>query len=391
MKQNKRNRPEDPTSPIGRTPAPRANPVVDDPTYGGLSQDERVVMRQQIALRLDEFRATTPKSGTRTRLDQAPLQAVTSPFMSVVIPNYNGERFLPELCEALRDQTFRDFEVIFVDDASTDGSVAWVEAHYPEARVVVNRSNQGFAVSANLGASVARGKVFVLLNNDTRPEAEWLAELAKAICANPQAGIFASKVLLYDQPDVLHTTGDTMSARGLPGNRGVWERDTGQYDAALQVFGGCGCGSAFMREVWEALGGLDEDFWMYLEDVDFAFRAQLMGKEAVFVPCARILHHLTATAGGVMASYYVGRNTIWTVAKNMPRTLLLRNWNGLVGAQLAIAAEAMRSLRGSEARARLRGQVGGLLTLGKILRKRRVVQARRILEDTALTTRFSRN
>ena len=348
-------------------------------------------MRHQIALRPDTPRSTTDRFKARPQLDHAPLQPVKPPFMSVIIPNYNGERFLGELFASLKAQTFKDFEAVFVDDASTDGSIAWIETNYPETRMVVNRRNRGFAASANLGAALARGKIIVLLNNDTKPEAEWLAELAKAICADPQAAIFASKVLLYDQPDVLHTTGDTMGANGLPGNRGVWERNTGQYDSATQVFGGCGCGSAFVREVWDALGGVDEDFWMYLEDVDFAFRAQLLGRQAVFVPGARILHHLTATAGGVTSSYYVGRNTIWTVAKNMPRALLLRNGGKLVQAQLGIAASAVRNLHGAEARARLLGQVIGLLTLGKMLRKRRVVQARRILEDAVLAKRFSRS
>ncbi len=373
----------------GSRHTPRANPVVEDATYGGLRQAERVVMRQQIALEIDKFRAAADGFAARAQVDYTPLVASPAPFMSVIIPNYNGERFLPELLAALDRQTFADFETIFVDDASTDGSVEWVEANYPAVRVIVNRRNRGFVASANLGAAAARGRVIVLLNNDTQPEDEWLAELAKAVCLNPQAGIFASKVLLYDRPDVLHTTGDLMGADGLPANRGVWERDEGQYDAAAEVFGGCGCGAAYRRELWEALGGLDEDFWMYLDDVDFAFRAHLLGESAVFVPAARVLHHLTATAGGALSSYYVGRNTIWTIAKNMPRQLLLRNGLHIVAAQLGIAADALRNIRGREARARLRGQIAGVLTLGRILQKRRTVQARRILEDNELAKRLT--
>jgi len=369
--------------------APRANPVVDDETYGGLRRADRVVMRQQIALEIDKFRAAADGFSSRAEDDYPPIVASPAPFMSVIVPNYNGERFLPELLAALASQTFGDFETIFVDDASTDGSVAWVEANYPAVRVIANRRNMGFVASVNLGAAAARGSVIVLLNNDTRPEDVWLAELAQAVCQNPQASIFASKVLLYDRPETLHTTGDLMGADGLPANRGVWERDAGQYDAAKEVFGGCGCGAAYRRELWDALGGLDEDFWMYLDDVDFAFRAHLLGESAVFVPGARILHRLTATAGGAMASYYVGRNTIWTIAKNMPRQLLLRNGARIVAAQLGIAADALRNIRGQEARARLRGQIAGISTLWRMLTKRRVVQARRILEDSELAKRFT--
>ena len=383
--------PQDEKTPQEDRAASRANPVVDDETYGGLRQADRVVMRQQIALEIDRFRAAADGFSARARADYPPLVASSAPFMSVIIPNFNGERFLPELFAALASQTFGDFETIFVDDASTDGSVAWVEANYPGARVIANRRNQGFVACVNLGAAAARGRVIVLLNNDTRPDGEWLAELAKAVCNHPQAAIFASKVLLYDRPETLHTTGDLLRADGMPANRGVWERDAGQYDAAIEVFGGCGCGAAYRREVWDALGGLDEDFWMYLDDVDFAFRAQLLGMSAVFVPGARILHHLTATAGGAMASYYVGRNTIWTIAKNMPRQLLIRNGARIVAAQFDIAADALRNIRGREARARLRGQIAGVLTLGRMLQKRRTVQARRILEDSELAKRLTPN
>jgi len=131
--------------------------------------------------------------------------------------------------------------------------------------------------------------------------------------------------LLFEERQKLHTTGDLLGPDGIPYNRGVWEMDDGQYDDDPLIFSGSGGASAFRKEVWQELGGFDEEFWMYLEDVDFGFRAQLLGWGAVFAPAARVYHHLSATGGGVMASYYVGRNTIWTIAKNMPTTLLLRN------------------------------------------------------------------
>src|SRR5690606_31993702 len=131
--------------------------------------------------------------------------------------------------------------------------------------------------------------------------------------------------------------------------RGVWEQDQGQYDAQPAVFSGSGGASAFRKDVWQQLGGFDEEFWMYMEDVDLGFRAQLAGMEAVFAPAARVYHHLSATGGGAIASYYVGRNTIWTIAKNMPTALLLRNLPAIVKAQGAIALDALRHIRGEAA------------------------------------------
>jgi GT2 family glycosyltransferase len=129
---------------------------------------------------------------------------------------------------------------------------------------------------------------------------------------------------------------------------------------------------------------------MYLEDADFAFRAQLLGADALFVPGARVYHHLSATGGGELASYFVGRNTIWLIAKNMPRTLLWRNLPRILVAQFGIALDALRNWRGAAARARLRGQVAGLIGLPGVLRKRATIQPRRIVDDLELARKMER-
>ena len=366
-----------------------ANPLVNDETYGGLREENRVVMRHQIALNIDSFRAAPDDFVARPAQNFPPLQRVAPPFLSVIIPNYNGLRFLPTLLAALANQTFTDFEIILADDASTDESVAWVEAHFPQVRLVVNRQNQGFARTCNIAADAAHGRVLVLLNNDTEPEAGFLAELARAVCEHPEAGIFAAKVLLFDQRHKLHTAGDLMGADGIPRNRGVWEVDRGQYDEAGPVFGACGGAAAYRKDIWRQLGGFDETFWMYLEDADLAFRAQLMGVSAYFVPTARVYRHLSATGGGVLASYYVGRNTLWTIVKNMPRPLLVRNGAQILAAQLRVALDALRNIRGAAARARLRGQLAGLLGLPQQLRKRQLIQVRRLADDDEVAARLS--
>ena len=366
------------------------NPIVEDATYGELRENNRVVMRHQIALNLDSFRAAPEDFQARPTRTYPELQPVASPFLSIIVPTLNGMTWLPTLMEALAKQTFRDFEVIVVDDGSHDHTVAFLEENYSAVRVVVNRQNQGFVISCNTGAHVARGKIIVFLNNDTQPEERWAEALARAVCENPHVGIFASKLLLFDQRDTLHAAGDSMGVDGIPRNRGVWQTDQGQFDEATAVFGGCGGAVAYRRELWSALGGFDEQFWMYIEDADFAFRAQMIGWEAKFVPGARVYHHLSATGGGVLASYYVGRNTIWLIAKNMPRTLLWRNLPRIIGAQVGIALDALRHWRGDAARARLRGQLAGLLGLPSILRKRAMIQPRRIIDDFELAARLER-
>ncbi len=303
-------------------------------------------------------------------------EASPPPFFSVIIPNFNGGRHLPDLFAGLEAQTFTDFEVILADDASRDDSVAWVEKNAPQTRILASRENRGFVASINGSASAALGRIIVLLNNDTQPDPAFLAELAKTVCAHPRAGIVAAKLLLFDERDRIHTAGDIMGRDGIPRNRGVWTIDSGQFDGSQEVFGGCGGAMAVRRELWEALEGFDEDYWMYLEDADFSFRAQLMGWHTVFAPRARVYHKLGASGGDGLSSFYVGRNTLWTLAKNMPTPLLLRHAQQIVTAQLSIAADALRNIRGRAARDRLRGQVAGLLGLPRLLRKRTTVQAR---------------
>jgi len=366
------------------------NPIVLDETYSELRENNRVVMRHTIALNIENFRAAPDNFDPRPERTFPALQEVTPPFASVVVPNYNGARLLPVVLGALREQDFRDFEVIVVDDASTDDSVAVLERDFPDVRLIANRRNGGFVQACNTGAAAARGKIVVLLNSDTEPEPDWLKELVRAVVANPQAAIVTSKILLFDRRDTLHTTGDLLGVDGIPRNRGVWQVDRGQFDDWHDVFSGCGGATAYRRDVWQALGGFDESFWMYLEDADFGFRAQLAGYAAVFAPRARVYHRLNASSGDVLASYYVGRNTLWMIVKNMPRSLLRRNALSILQGQLAVTFDALRAIRGEAARARLRGQVAALLGVREQLRKRRVIQPRRQIEDDDLYRRMVR-
>jgi len=308
------------------------------------------------------------------------------PFASVIIPNYNGARFLPTCLNALRAQDYpaNRFEVIVVDDHSQDESLVLLARDYPEVRVVALPKNRGLAGACNAGAAVARGDVLVMLNNDTEVEPGWLAALVEPLVSLPQVGAVASKILLFDRRDVLHSAGDMYGRDGIPRNRGVWEQDRGQYDEDLRVFGGCGGAVAYRRAAWEETGGFDEQLFMYLEDVDLAWRLRLLGWEAIFAPQARVYHHLSATGGGPLASYYTGRNTLWVLARDVPGPILRRHWPAMVRAQLRIAAEAARAWRGAAARARLRGQWAGIVGIPRMLRQRRAVQARRRVPIEAL-------
>jgi GT2 family glycosyltransferase len=297
------------------------------------------------------------------------------PLVSVIIPNWNGIDYLPTCLNALRAQTHSRVEVIIADNASTDGSLALICDEYPEVKLVALGTNRGFTGACNAGIDAAQGEIIALLNNDTEAAPTWLEAVVGAFARYPEAGIVASKMLLFDRRDTLHAAGDFVRKNGLPGNRGVWEKDDGA--------------SAYRRVMLDSIGLLDDDFFFSCEDVDLAWRAQLSGWRAVYVPDAVVYHHLAATGGGVTASYYDGRNTLWLIAKNMPGALLRRYGFTILRGQWQRAWQALRAWRGTAARATLRGMAAGLVGLPRMLGKRRQVQSLRTEEvatiDTLLT------
>jgi GT2 family glycosyltransferase len=313
------------------------------------------------------------------------------PLLSIIVPHYNGVHHLTTCFNALRAQTYLRLEIILVDNGSTDESVAMTRRDFPEVKILELGQNLGLTGAINRGIEQVQGEVIVPLNNDTEVASHWAQALVDALQAHPEAGIVACKMLLFDWRDTLHSAGDGFGADGIPINRGVWQKDTGQFDGDVYIFGGCGGAVAYRREMLRDIGLFDEDLFMYLEDVDLNWRAQLAGYRVVFAPQAVVYHHLSATGGGVIASFYTGRNTISVLAKDLPGSIFRRHWRAILGAQFKIAGEALRAWRGEAARARLRGQLAGLWGLPKWLGKRRAVQQKKRVDDKYLESLLSNN
>lgn len=296
------------------------------------------------------------------------------PLLSIIIPHYNGAHLLLPCLAALRRQSYPHVEIILVDNGSTDQSLPLTRQNFSEVKIIETGINLGYAGAVNQGIRFAAGDIVAALNNDTEADPGWAQAIVEVFQAHPEAGLAASKLRLYGQRDRLHSAGDSFGINGIPINRGVWQPDEGQFDQDIYVFGGCGGAVAYRRQMLEEIGLFDEEYFMYMEDVDLNWRAQLAGYRAVFAPQAVVYHHLSASGGGVTASYYTGRNTIWVLAKVLPGFLFRRYWPAIVGAQLKISWEALRAWRGAAARARLRGQLAGLLGLPKWLRKRQKIR-----------------
>jgi len=238
------------------------------------------------------------------------------PLVSIVIPNWNGAQHLPGCLDSLERQSYPYFEVILVDNGSSDESLALLARHYAHVRVIPLTENRGFAPACNIGMRAARGKILVLLNNDTEADPGWLEAVISTFARHPEAGAVASKMLLFDRRDHFHTSGDLYRLDGTPANRGVWQQDTGQFDAEGPVFSANGGSAAYRRSMLDEIGLLDEAFFFSCEDVDLGWRAQLSGWPCIYAPNAIVYHKLSATGGGVTNSFYDGRNFIYLIVKN---------------------------------------------------------------------------
>lgn len=320
------------------------------------------------------------------------------PRLTVVIPNWNGERFLKVCLASLRCQTLHDFETVVVDNGSTDGSVDFVKRNFPEARVVALPENQGFAAAANAGIRTSGTELIVLLNNDTEQDPGWLEALVRAADAHPEAGLFASKLVDFHDRRFLDGAGDALRLSGLPYRLGHAERDHKQFDTPGYVFGACAAAAMYRRSMLDEVGLFDEDFVSYCEDGDLSFRAQLAGNKCSYVPDAIVYHMGSASTGGkrsATATRLGSRNSLSLLVKNLPLSVLPHVLPFFLLGQLArlLTAAATGGLQ-----AHLKGLSEAWKHLPLMLKKRRKIQntkrisdaeVRRLLRESSLAATAS--
>jgi GT2 family glycosyltransferase len=300
-----------------------------------------------------------------------------TPRVAVVVPNWDGEEHLPACLDSLAAQTL-DHLAVVVDNGSTDGSVPLVLERYPAVRLVRLRRNRGFAggVNAGIEAALEAGcELVALLNNDAVADPRWLEHLVAEADAHPQAGIVGAKVLTWDGA-FLDSTGDRYGVWGLPTPRGRGEPDDGRYDDERDLLAASGGASLYRAELLHAVGGFDEAFFAYYEDVDLSLRAQLAGWSVRYAPAARVRHRISGTSSRVpdFARFHVLRNLVYVFVKDVPGPLLPRC---LPRFALLYAALVLSGVARGHARVTLRAAAAALLRLPVLLARRRAVQRTR--------------
>ena len=299
---------------------------------------------------------------------------MTEPDVSVIIVNYNGHASLGACLAALHADPDPARETIVVDNASRDASVSMVETEYPGVRVLTLSSNLGFAGGNNAGARVARGRRLAFLNNDTVPRPGWSRWLSDAL-QRSDAAMATARIVMLDDPERVDSAGDGYLRAG-----GAFKHGHGgtAADAARSrdVFGACGAAFMIRRELFEAVGGFDEDFFMVYEDVDLSYRLQLGGHRCRYVAEAVVEHVGSATLGHASASavFFGQRNLEWVYVKNTPWPPLVRSLpsHALYGVAAAFHFASIGRLRPF-----LSAKWHALRGLPTAWRKRRVIQRER--------------
>jgi GT2 family glycosyltransferase len=308
-----------------------------------------------------------------------------SPLVSIILVTWNSANYLSRCLDSLTQQTLQNFEIILIDNGSTDHALEGIQQSYPSLtiRIELLETNQGFAKANNIGARLACGQWLTLLNTDAFPASHWLENLIQAAKNNPAYSFFSSRQIQANHPDLLDGAGDAYHVSGL-----AWKRYLG-YPAnqfgleQTEVFSACGAAVLYLREAFLEVNGFDEDFFSYMEDVDLGFRLRLRGYRCLYVPDA-VVHHIGSATLGIasdFALYHYQRNLIWSFVQNMPPELL---WRFLLAHVLANFVYLANYILRGRGRVLWKAKIDAVYGLTKAVQKRREIQSRRSVTERDL-------
>ena len=298
--------------------------------------------------------------------------------ISIVIVNWNGKKFLAKCLESLRQQAYRHFSIILVDNGSSDGSIDFVKRNYPKVKIIALPRNVGFSVANNIAIKTVHTEYVALLNNDAVAHPLWLQSLIGALETYPEAGFAASKMLFYDNPEIIDRVGDvyTRAGTGLLRGRGML---ADSYNAREWVFGACAGAVLYRTRMLRDVGLFDEDFFLLYEDVDLCFRAQLKGYKCLYVPEAVVYHKGSGSIiyDSPASVYYSHRNLEWVYIQNMPARLILKTIFPHIIYDMAAFLFFIARGRSKDF---IKAKLDALKGVKKALKKRKQIQKNRTVE-----------
>lgn len=250
---------------------------------------------------------------------------MTDPFVSVILVCYNSHEYIIECISSIMEQTYKNINIIFVDNNSSDSSLAIIEKEFPKIKTICNETNYGFAKACNIGIQKAfeneKLKYIICLNIDTVVDENWLRELVFAAENNPEAGSIQSKILLYDHPDRINTAVNKLTFLGF-GYCGDYLQQSSERTEIQEIPYSSGSSVLFSRGALVRSGLFDKDYFLYHEDVDLGLRLQLCGYKNLLAPASICFHKYSFPKNNKV--YFLERNRLITLYKNFSaRTLCL--------------------------------------------------------------------
>lgn len=303
-------------------------------------------------------------------------------IVSIIIPNWNGLKHLKICLPSIMKQTFKDFEVIIVDNGSSDKSKEFIKANFPNFKIIKFKKNRGFSRAVNVGIKRSSGEYVFLLNNDTEINKNCLKYLLEATKSHPEVGFIAAKILNFNKRNIIDNAGDFIDSVGHLYSRGYGKKDGLDFNKGQYVFASSGGGSLFKRSVFRKVGYFDEDYFFYMEDIDLCLRAQLAGFKGWFEPKAKIYHQRMGTATKLQSSLepLIFKNMTQTIIKNFPKSFFLNNLNWLKIVLVHLNTIRYLFSRGIVLET-IKVEIELILSLKKILAKRKKVQSLKAVSD----------
>lgn len=318
------------------------------------------------------------------------------PVISVIISSFNGKHFLERCLESLFSEKGCSYEVVLVDNGSTDGSLEFVREKFgneDQLKLVAIKENVGVAKARNIGAANASGRYFFFLDNDTKTKAGWSDEIVRFFEGNKKAGLAQAKLLKMGS-NRFDSAGDWLSPLGFLVERARSAEDRGQFDRVAPILSLKTAAAIVKREVFEKIGGFDKDYYIFWEDTDFAWRTWLAGYQVLFAPRITVWHaygtqekderYYQRYQKFYRITYLGCRNTITTLIKNLGRKRILTMLPTNIGCWLALSLLFLVRLRFDKTLAIFKGLLWNLIHLPQTLRKRDKIQSGRRISDDEL-------
>jgi len=310
-----------------------------------------------------------------------------APRVAVLVLNYNGKHFLKVCLESLRMQTYKNFDAYVIDNGSTDGSVEYVKEQFSWVEVIELKRNLGFAKAYNEAIKMVEADFVALMNNDTRADENWLKELVNEIIDDKSVIAAGSKILLYDNPHLIHHAGAKITPIGGGVDIGLYDLDGKKYNIKRLVGAVCGAAMLVRKDLFLKVGGFDEDFFAYFEETDFCWRALLHGFKIVYIPDSVIYHVLAGSwshESSPIRVFLGERNRLLTVLKNFEVRNVTKALIMSIGFDFIMFYVLLKLKRYQGVKVILKGNYWILRNFRKILNKRRYIQKNRKVSDAFL-------